>query len=347
MIIFLCCSYIVLSLAEEKKKSPTVAEMQAESATGPKARIAVAQFVNNSGGFEAQIQRTSVQMQAQMANLAQQQMEYQKKMMPYWQEFAVWQAKVAEVGQEEAGPPPEMPEFDSVSSSPYNVTVTDPVAGGVRDMLINALVNSGKYIVLERQELNKISWEQEFSQSGHVGEETKIPLGEIEGAELIVIGSLNTLDTKQSGGNIGGLISSVTSATSYTNEPIIKEATDANITWEKALVGMDIRLVDTRTSRIVAATAVEGKATSVGFDAARTKYSYNAGDLPLGFSVYKNTPVEDAFRKAVDSAVNFILQQTPETYYHRQPEQSEAIENTQVDSESEKAKLSEESEQSE
>ncbi len=323
MIIFLCCFGIVLSMAEEKKNPPTVAEVQAESATGPKARVAVAQFVNNSGGLEAQMQRMSVQMQAQMANLAQEQMEYQKKMMPYWHEMMVWQAKVNEVGQEEAGPPPEPPEMDTASSSPYNVTVTDPVAGGVRDMLINALVNSGKFIVLERQELNKINWEQEFSQSGHVGEETKIPLGEIEGAELIVIGSLNTLDTKQSGGNIGGLISSIASATSYTNEPIIEEATGANITWEKALVGMDIRLVDTRTSRIVAATAVEGKATSVGFDAAKTKYSYNAGDLPLGFSVYKNTPVEDAFRKAVDAAVDFILKQTPETYYHRQATESE------------------------
>ncbi len=318
-----CCLSIAVSMAEEKKESPAVAEVQAESAIGPKARIAVAQFVNNSGGLEAQMQRMSVQMQAQMTNLAQEQMEYQKKMIPYWHEMTVWQTKVAEVGQEKAGPPPEPPELDTASSSPYNVTVTDPVAGGVRDMLINALVNSGKFIVLERQELNKINWEQEFSQSGHVGEDTKIPLGEIEGAELIVIGSLNTLDLKESGGNVGGLLSSIASATPYRNQTVVKEATNANISWEKALVGMDIRLVDTRTSRIVAATAVEGKATSVGFDAARTKYSYNAGQLPLGFSVYKNTPVEDAFRKAVDAAVNFVMQQTPETYYHRQAKESE------------------------
>ena len=282
------------------------------------ARIAVAQFVNNSGGLEAQMQRTAVMMQAQMANIAQQQMEYQKKLMPYMAELQAWQAKVAEVGEEKAGPPPKAPEFGTASSSPYTATVSDPVAGGVRDMLINALVNSGKYIVLERQELNKINWEQEFSQTERVGDSTKIPLGEIQGAELIVIGSLNTLEAKQSGGDLGGVISTLISAVPYTNETIVNEADKVSISWESAEVGMDIRIVDTKTSRIVASTAVKGSSTSGGFDISRTKYTHNAGELPLGFSVYEKTPVEDAFRKAVDAAVEFIVEKTPGSYFHNQ-----------------------------
>jgi len=296
-------------------ESPTISEAQAVSATGPKARIAVAQFVNNTGGFEAQMQRMAAQMQAQSINLGREMIEFQKKMIPYQQALAAWQAKVSEVGQEAAGPPTEPPEF-STSSSPYMVTVTDPVAGGIRDMMINAVFNCGRFIVLERQAIDRINWEQEFSQTPRVGEKTRIPVGEIEGAELLLIGSLNTLEAKQSGGDIGGVISSTMAVLPILDLPYTTEATEAQISWESAKVAMDLRLVDTRTARVVAAATVEGSAKSVGFGASKTEYTYNAGELPKGFSIYHKTPVEKAFRKMVDAAVEFLVSKTPERYYH-------------------------------
>ncbi len=242
-------------------------------------------------------------------------MEFQKKMIPYQQEFAAWQMRAAEVGEEVAGPPPEPPEF-TTSSSPYMATVTDPVAGGIRDMMINALFNSGRFIVLERQAIDKINWEQEFSQTPRVGGKTRIPVGQIEGAELLLIGSLNTLEAKQSGGDIGGVISSAMAIAPLLNRPYTTEATEAQVSWESAKVAMDLRLVDARTSRVVAATTVEGSARSVGVGASKTEYSYNAGELPVGFSMYHNTPVEKAFRKMVEAAVQFLVSKTPEQYYH-------------------------------
>jgi curli biogenesis system outer membrane secretion channel CsgG len=282
----------------------------------PRARIAVAQFINNTGGFEAQMQRMAVQMQAQMAGIARESMEFQKKMIPYQNALMQWQAKVAAVGEEEAGPPPEPPEFETVPSSPYMASVSDPVAGGLRDMMIRALHKSKRFIVLERAEIHTINWEQEFSRSGHVGEETVVPIGEIEGAELILIGSINTLEADQSGGSVGGILSAVESAVPYSGGATrVDEATEADISWKRAMVTMDMRLVDTRTSRVVATTTVTGKATDVGFEASKSKYTWNAGKLPQGLSLYKKTPVEKAFRKMVDKAVQFLIDETPGKFF--------------------------------
>jgi curli biogenesis system outer membrane secretion channel CsgG len=298
----------------KQKEGPTVSDAQAVSATGPKARITVAQFVNNSGGPEDRELRTRLQRAAQARNDARQAMEHQEKWFPYMLEVQYWQEKLAAEGPEAAGPPPEPPE-KTPSSSPYTVTVTDPVAGAIRDMMINAMFNSGRFIVLERQAIDKINWEQEFSGSGRVGEKTGIPTGEIEGAELLLMGSLNTCDAKASGGALGGIFDSATAellGLTYTTE-----TTEGGASWETAKVAMELRLVDTRTSRVVAATTVEGKARSVLFGARKTEYSWNAGALPSGFSFYQDTPVEDAFRKMIDATVEFLITKTPERYYHR------------------------------
>jgi hypothetical protein len=156
-----------------------------------------------------------------------------------------------------------------------------------------------------------------------------LPAGQIEGAELLLKGSINNikLNPKPSDKHYNeNLLLSVYDAIalkesmerrlkmdgdSYTWE-------DLDYSWNSANVSMNLRLVDTRTSRVVAVATVEGKATGVLFGISKTKYKYNAGDLPASFSVFQNTPVEDAFRKMIDATVEFLLTKTPENYYHHQ-----------------------------
>jgi curli biogenesis system outer membrane secretion channel CsgG len=291
-------------------KSPTVAQAQAVPALGAKARIAVAQIVNNTGGLEAQLQRVSMETQARMVNLSRDMMEFQKKMIPYQAALMAWQSKVASVGEKNAGPPPKAPEFSSASSA-YMSTVTDPVAGGLRDMMVNALFNCGRFIVVERQALDKISFEQEFSQSGRVGAQTKIPIGQIEGAELLILGSLNTLDAQGSGGDLGAMASLF--FPQLTQSTLGNSA--LNVTWKTAKAAMEVRVVDTRTSRVVAAATVNGSATSFG-SSGGNKDEYTNAPLPASFSAFQNTPVESAFRKMVKETVNFLVKKTPENYFH-------------------------------
>ncbi len=314
---FICILFILLagcvSGSTKNTQGPSVTQAQKVSALGPKARIVVAQFINNTAGYEAQMNRVMLQAQAAMPD-TNAMMAYQQKMMDYQAQLMLYQARLNEVGSKQAGPPPKAPAFPKTSTSPYMKSVSDPVAGGVRDMMINSLFNSNRFIVLERQAISEIAWEQEFSQSSRAGEKTAVPLGDIEGAELLLIGSINTLEAKESGGEIGGIVSSVISE--FAGVPYAEETVDTDLSWDSAKTAMEIRLVDARTSRIVAATTVEGSSTSMGFGASQTDYTYNAGSLPKGFSMYHNTPVEDALRKMVDEAVKFLSIKIPASYYH-------------------------------
>jgi curli biogenesis system outer membrane secretion channel CsgG len=178
--------------------------------------------------------------------------------------------------------------------------------------------------VVERQSIDKIRWEQELNRNSNVGDKTIVPYGEIEGAELLLIGSLNTLEADQSGGNIGGLISGLFNvADQYdlvdlsSNDAVKILATlsgsetvpEVDIKWKRAFVAMDIRLIDVETSRIVAATTIEGKATKgeVGLGQNSDDDYYASDELPSSFKYYRKTPIESAFRKMVNEAVNYLV----------------------------------------
>ena len=94
-------------------------------------------------------------------------------------------------------------------------------------------------------------------------------------------------------------------------------------TWQEALAGVilaaikishvtiDIRVIDTATSRILLAAGVEGKATD--FDLAGVLVNSKVGG---GLGGYSKTPVEKAIRVALYEAINFISSQLPAEYYH-------------------------------
>ena len=340
-ILFLGCA----SGTVKDTRGPSVSEAQVVSAVGPKARIAVA-LKNISGGPEEQKKRqrymmsksekfdpeSMIKTQAEVMREADRARkavdEYERKLFIYHEDLKRYQARLKEVGTEKAGPPPKAPKFPKIRTG-HLKTVSDPVADGIRNMMIHALFNSNRFIVLERENLEKLNREQEISHSAGSGNKTGLPAGQIEGAELLLKGSINNikLNPKPSDKHYNeDLLLSVYDAIALKESMERRLKMDGDFytwkdldySWNSANVSMHLRLVDTRTSRVVAAATVEGKATGVLFGISKTKYKYNAGDLPTGFSVFQNTPVEDAFRKMIDAAVEFLLTKTPENYYHHQ-----------------------------
>lgn len=67
------------------------------------------------------------------------------------------------------------------------------VGDGMADMLSTALYHTNRYIVLERQQLADVLREQELGASGRVKQDTAAPMGQIEGAELLVTGASLTV----------------------------------------------------------------------------------------------------------------------------------------------------------
>ena len=168
--------------------------------------------------------------------------------------------------------------FDDRSGSGYN-----HVGSGVADMLTTALVKSGKFVVIEREEFDKVLAEQQLGQSGVVTPESAPKVGKALGVELLVIGAVTEFGTSQrevSGGMslLGG-----------------------GVTRKEARAAVDIRLVNTTTGEVVAAEKEEGSESTTGLSVRYEDIDFNDE------SSWNDTDIGKATREAVDGCVKLIV----------------------------------------
>jgi curli biogenesis system outer membrane secretion channel CsgG len=195
------------------------------------------------------------------------------------------------------------------------------VGDGMADMLATALFHSNRYIVLERQTVGDVLREQDLGGAGRVKKGTEAAIGEIEGAELLITGTVTEFEGSASGGGggLGGLaggLGGLRGGAWGIGTAIIGAIAGA---IKNAHMAIDVRVIDTRTSRIVAATSVEGKATDFNIGAA---LGGAAGGGALGGALggWSKTPTEKALRICIAEAVKFIAAKTPPSYYRFKPE---------------------------
>ncbi len=169
------------------------------------------------------------------------------------------------------------------------------IGEGMRDMLTTALFNSNRYIVLEREQLGEVLQEQDLGESGRVKKGTEAPIGEIYGAELLITASVTEFEGSAKG--IGG------------RTKILGVRVGGGV--KKGHIAIDIRIIDTKTSQIVAATSVEGNSTSFGAEGS----TWIGGSLPVSLGGFSKTPVEKAIRVCIQKAIEYIVSQTPREYY--------------------------------
>ncbi len=186
---------------------------------------------------------------------------------------------------------------------------TGAIGDGMADMLATALFHTNRYIVLERQTLGDVLKEQDLAAAGRIKRGTEAPTGEIEGAELLITGAVTEFEGAQSGigggiGGIGGIGGRILGGIAGG--------------LKKAHMAIDVRVIDTKTSRIVAATSVEGEATDFALGGALGGAS-GGGALGGALGGWSKTPTEKALRICIQEAVKFIVARTPETYYRHQP----------------------------
>jgi len=187
--------------------------------------------------------------------------------------------------------------FENKTADSYN-WYSPSIGDGMADMLTTALVNSGRYIVLERQALDDVLSEQDLGASGRVREETAAAIGEIEGAELLVVAAVTEFEgnaggTQAGGGGFGGGIFGAIAGGS-----------------RSAHMAIDLRVVDATSSRILAATSVEGEAKDFNIGGALAGYTGSVG-LGGSLSSWKNTPREKALRQVIGGAVDYVISVTP------------------------------------
>jgi len=155
---------------------------------------------------------------------------------------------------------------------------------GIADMLATALVKSGKFLVVERKDLEKVLDEQKLGASGIITAETAPAMGKVLGVDMIVVGSVSELGTKKRdvGGGLGIF--------------------DAGVSKKTARAAVDIRLVNTTTGEIIAAETEEGTASSLGLG---VRYDdINFSDQ----SAWDDTDLGQAAREAIDGCVELITE---------------------------------------
>lgn len=179
------------------------------------------------------------------------------------------------------------------------------IGSGLREMLVTALINSSRFSVVERQALAALMKEQELAASGAAQQSNSAQRGKIKTADVIITAAVTEFEPQASGGRAGvggggGIGSGILGG-------LLKAA------MNKAHMALDIRIIDTSTSEVLAATRVQGKASDVsgGF---MTGFLGSWG-LGGGLSAYANTPMEKAIRVCIVEAVRYIAQVMPADYY--------------------------------
>lgn len=169
------------------------------------------------------------------------------------------------------------------------------IGEGMRDMLTTALFQTNRFIVLEREQLDEVLREQDLGASGRVKKGTEAPIGEIYGADLIITAAVTEFEGSSKG--IGG------------GTRVLGVRVGGGV--KQAHVAIDLRIIDAKTSQIVAATSVVGKSTSFGVAGA----TWIGGSLPVALGGFSKTPIEKAIRVCIQKAVEYIVSQTPKEYY--------------------------------
>lgn len=129
------------------------------------------------------------------------------------------------------------------------------LGGAASDILVTELVKSGKFIVVERDRMEKILAEQKLQGGGLIDQATAVKVGQIMGLEAIVTGSVSQFGVK-------------------------KEGSDYLITQSKrqvAEVAVDLRLVDVQSGQVILADSGKGtaKTTKASFLGMGTKGGYD------------------------------------------------------------------------
>ncbi len=175
------------------------------------------------------------------------------------------------------------------------------IGDGLREMLVTALFNSNRFIVLDRQAIQDTLLEQDLGASGRVRRGTEAPIGVLEGAEILVYGVVSEFERDASGLGLGLAM------------PRLPFRLGGG--YRNAAMAIDLRAVDTATGRIIFATRVEGKASD--FDAQiGTRIGGGRTVMPVALGAYENTPMEKAIRVCIDSAVSCLCRSTPTQYFH-------------------------------
>lgn len=187
-------------------------------------------------------------------------------------------------------------DYGTVKTTVAAIFGTDQDVGkGITDMMVQKLVEDGKYSVIERAALDKIISEQNFNNSDRADPSSASKIGRILGVDTIIIGSITKFgrDDKSVGGVGGG-------HSGWTGALAGMKKNDS-----KAVCAITARMVNTTTGEILAAVTGNGESTRSGFavgGGGGNGYNGGGGGFDMTSSNFAQTILGEAVTKAVKDA---------------------------------------------
>ena len=118
----------------------------------------------------------------------------------------------------------------------------DNLGRAAADVFVTALMETGKFSMIERDKVDIVLAEQDFGATGRITPQTAAQIGKMLGVDLLLTGSVTQFSISRTGGGIRGVSVGVTTGK----------------------VVLQSRLVNTTTGEIVVAAEEENKKTLVG-----------------------------------------------------------------------------------
>lgn len=152
-------------------------------------------------------------------------------------------------------------------------------------MLSNELSSGGKLKVLERKNMDAVLSEQDLAETGRINKKTAAKVGQITGAQYLIMGTVSSFeeDTSSTGGGIS--IGPIT---------LGGQTSDA-------YVAIDLRVIDTTTGEVAYSRTIEGRASSSGVDVG-AYFDIAGGSL----GSQKRTPAGKAIRACLVECAEYL-----------------------------------------
>src|SRR5271154_862221 len=168
------------------------------------------------------------------------------------------------------------------------------IGKGVTNLLVKYLVQDGTYSVIERNALDKIMSEQNFSNSDRVNPNSAAKIGRILGVDAMIVGSITQFGNDTKNTNVGGAGGGPFGGFGLGG---VKHSNS------KAIVNIDARIVDIDTAEILG--VAEGHGVSSRSSTSLTGGGGNwrgagAGNVDFGSSDFEATILGEAVKASVE-----------------------------------------------
>lgn len=187
----------------------------------------------------------------------------------------------------------------------YNESL-ESYAQGLTEMMVTELVNSGRFIVVERQEIADVLAEQDLQYSGAVNPETAVQAGRVVGAQYFIRPVITTFSYGEKGRGGDAAI------TVPADVPVAGRIRigGGKKTVQARLV-IDSRIYDVETSQVTSAVVGEGS-----IERSSSQVGLTSDVLDVGTEGFNDTPLGEATRAAVEEAVTKIIDEIGDEPWH-------------------------------